>query len=429
LLADLPIRMRPVTIAARRRRYRCRDCGSTFLDQLPGVHPRHEATERLVSYVQTQALHLTGTFTALAATLGVSEWLIRDIFVAHVETLERDYVIQTPRHLGIDEIYVEDAVYCVLTDLERHAVVDLLPKRDMVSVKAWLSRLENPSCVEAVAMDLWNPYRLSIHEMLPHAVIVADKYHVLRMVNEVVESVRKSFRASLPPSQQKQLKQDRKILLKRAKDLTEQQRLILEAWTGTYPLLRDLYTLKEEFYGIYDAKDEQEGWDRYIAWQEHVPKTLYDAFLALQLTVEEWGQEIFAHFTHPITNAFTERMNLSIREATRITFGLNYRTRRAKLLFCPSNGAALHASQQRVQPQETPVQEQESMRFSTANRNFQQSVIVPVQPNFSKDPNQEGDHDGKSPESLHAGIQRGSRAAGPNVRQADCPGGSRIGHL
>jgi transposase len=73
------------------------------------------------------------------------------------------------------------------------------------------------------------------------------------------------------------------------------------------------------------------------------------------LTIEEWGQEIFAHFTHPITNAFTERMNLSIREATRITFGLNYRTLRAKLLFCPSNVAALHASPQRFQPQEATI--------------------------------------------------------------------------
>jgi transposase-like protein len=99
-LADLPIRMRPVIILARRRRYRCRDCSRTFLDQLPGIHHRHEATERLVSYVQRESLCLTQTFTGLALSLGVSEWLIRDIFTAHVEALERDYVIQTPRYLG-----------------------------------------------------------------------------------------------------------------------------------------------------------------------------------------------------------------------------------------------------------------------------------------------------------------------------------------
>lgn len=107
LLADLPIRMKPVSVVARRRRYRCRDCSGTFLDQLPGIYTRHEATERLISYIEVQALHLTQTFTRLASTLGVSEWLIRDVFAAHVETLEHDYVIQTPRYLGIDEIYIE----------------------------------------------------------------------------------------------------------------------------------------------------------------------------------------------------------------------------------------------------------------------------------------------------------------------------------
>ncbi len=233
-IADLPIRMRPVQIRIRRRRYRCRDCSGTFLDVLPGSHHQHDATKRLVEYIQVHALNLTDTFTGLARDVGVSEWFIRAVFAAHSERLEREYLIQTPRYLGIDEIYVEDAIYCVLTDLERRCMIDLLPKRDMNTVKRWLTGLKRPEVVEGVTMDLWNPYRLSIREILPHACIIADKYHVLRLANEVVETVRKSLRASLAPAQQKQLKQDRKILLKRERDLTAHQRMILESWTGVF---------------------------------------------------------------------------------------------------------------------------------------------------------------------------------------------------
>jgi transposase len=149
-----------------------------------------------------------------------------------------------------------------------------------------------------------------------------------------------------------QLKQDHRILQKRARDLTEAQRLIVESWTGFVPVLRDLLTLKEGFYEIYEAKTEQEAYERYWRWQENIPPALYDAFLPLQLTMEDWGQEAFAFFSHPITNAFTERMNLSIREAARITFGLNYRTLRAKLLFCPANVAAQQAALPPFQPRE-----------------------------------------------------------------------------
>jgi transposase len=85
---DLPIRMRPVQIDARRRRYRCRDCAGTFLDALPGIHPQHDATERLVEYIQVPLVETT-TFSSLARSIGVSEWFIRDIFTAHVEQLEQ----------------------------------------------------------------------------------------------------------------------------------------------------------------------------------------------------------------------------------------------------------------------------------------------------------------------------------------------------
>jgi len=356
-IADLPIRMQPVQIRARRRRYRCRDCIGTFLDQLPGVHDHHDATMRLVEYIQSHSMTLTGTFTSLACAMGVSEYFIRDVFTAQIEHLEQAYVIQTPRYLGIDEIYVEDAIYCVLTDLERRCMIDLLPKRDMETVKRWLAELKHPETVEAVTMDLWNPYRLSVREKIPTACIIADKYHVVRLANEIVESVRKSLRASLTPVQANQLKQDRKILLKRERDLTAQQRMILESWTGFVPMLSGLYQLKEEFFRIYDASCEQDAYERYLTWEQHIPPSLAEAFLSLRLTMEEWGEEIFGFFRPdvPLTNAFTERANLAIREATRITFGISYQTLRAKLLFSPTNTARLRATPQRIQPQEVPL--------------------------------------------------------------------------
>jgi len=352
-LFDLPIRMKPVQLIAHRRRYRCRDCTKTFLDELPGIHPQHDATERLVEYIQSHALSMTGTFTGLAESMGVCEWFIRDVFAAHAEQLAASYVIQTPRYMGIDEIYVEDNIYCVITDIERRCVIDLLPKRDLETVKRWLAQLQCPEMVEAVTQDLWNPYRLAIREKLPHACIIADKYHVLRMVNDVVETVRKSLRASLKPAQAKQLKQDRKILLKRERDLTAHQRMILESWTGFVPVLSDLYRLKEEFFSIYDAGCEQDAYERYLAWEQHIPPSLSEAFLSLQLTVEDWGDEVFGYFRvdDPLTNAFTERANLAIRESTRITFGLSYQTLRAKLLFSPANTARLKATPQRFQPE------------------------------------------------------------------------------
>jgi hypothetical protein len=69
--------------------------------------------------------------------------------------------------------------------------------------------------------------------------------------------------------------------------------------------------------------------------------------------VETWKSEIFNFFETetPLTNAYTERANLSIREATRITYGLSFRVLRAKWLFSPANTAKLKATPPLSQPQ------------------------------------------------------------------------------
>lgn len=204
---DLPSRMKPVHVIAHRRRYRCRDCKGTFLDPLPHLDTCFEASERLVHYIQVLSLDPTRSFVGQARDLGVSETFVRSIFLAHIERRERAYVIETPHYLGIDEIVIETP-WCVLTDLERHRVIDVLPKHDMVTVKSWLAQLSCPKRVEAVIRDHWNPYRLALREVLPQATIIVDKFHVVRQVNEVVETVRKSVHLGLSPQQRKQLKQE-----------------------------------------------------------------------------------------------------------------------------------------------------------------------------------------------------------------------------
>lgn len=79
------------------------------------------------------------------------------------------------------------------------------------------------------------PYRRAFQTVLPQARIVVDKFHVVRMANEALEKIRKGLRKELKPNQRRTLKGDRKILLKRAHDVSDRERLIMETWTGAFP--------------------------------------------------------------------------------------------------------------------------------------------------------------------------------------------------
>ena len=51
---------------------------------------------------------------------------------------------------------------------------------------------------------------------------------------------------------------DRFVLLKRERDLNDQERLLLDGWTKNYPELGEAYRLKERFFGIYDSESPDE---------------------------------------------------------------------------------------------------------------------------------------------------------------------------
>ena len=93
--------------------------------------------------------------------------------------------------------------------------------------------------------------------MLPQARIVVDKFHVVRMANDALERVRKGLRKELKPSQSRTLKGDRKILLKRAHEVSDRERLIMETWTGAFPQLLAAYEHKERFYHIWDCTNRR----------------------------------------------------------------------------------------------------------------------------------------------------------------------------
>ena len=107
-------------------------------------------------------------------------------------------------------------------------MLDLLPGRQQEAVTKRLMSMTERDKIEIVSMDMWKPYRRAVQAALPQARIVVDKFHVVRMANEALEKVRKGLRKELKANQRRTLKGDRKTLLKRAHDVSDRERLIME---------------------------------------------------------------------------------------------------------------------------------------------------------------------------------------------------------
>ena len=93
------------------------------------------------------------------------------------------------RRLGIDEIALRKGhkdFVVVFTDLDQHTLIGMAPARTHAAIKPVLETWgpEVLSKIEEVSIDLSGNYRGLVRRMMPNADIVADRFHVMKIVNQ-----------------------------------------------------------------------------------------------------------------------------------------------------------------------------------------------------------------------------------------------------
>lgn len=74
---DSPIRGNPVVLEGTVQRYRCKECGETFVQAQDGIDDTRRMTTRCIEYIQEQAIK--DTFTHVAEHVGCAEGTVRNI--------------------------------------------------------------------------------------------------------------------------------------------------------------------------------------------------------------------------------------------------------------------------------------------------------------------------------------------------------------
>jgi transposase len=189
-LADLPWQGRPVHLRVRLRRLVCRNQACplrTFSESLPEVaRPYARRSERLREVQRHLGLALGGEPAArLAQGLAMpvsSDTLLRLVRAAPMPPY------RAPRVVGLDEwAWRRGRRYgTMIVDLERNAVIDLLPDRDADSVAGWLRR---HSSVEIVARDRAEVFAEGVRTGAPSATHVADRWHLLCNLSTALQVV------------------------------------------------------------------------------------------------------------------------------------------------------------------------------------------------------------------------------------------------
>lgn len=339
MVRDLPMHGKRARLYINTRRFRCRSCNKTFFETLPDVDLKRDMTTRLVAWIGKQSIRRT--FASIADEVGCSEFTVRAVFGDYVIDLKSTVRFETPKWMGIDEIHLIKPRR-VITNIQNNTIVDLLKNRNKETIINYLGNLDGKEHIQYVSMDMWAPYRDACIAVIPDAKIVIDKFHVVKMANEAVEKVRKGLRANLTMKERRGLMHDRYVLLKRERQLTDEDSLKLSGWIKNYAELGLAYRLKEDFFKIYDCSSPDEAQGMYLEWKARITPEVEDAFHDLVRAWDNWRPWILGYFDHPITNAYTESLNNLIRVMNQLGRGYSFEALRAKILF--SEGSHKHTN-------------------------------------------------------------------------------------
>jgi transposase len=322
---------KPVLLRVDRARFRCKGCGKTFFSNLPDIDPKRKASTRFVKYIEQECM--TKTFALLARETGIDEKTIKNIFEDYVGRLEKEVKFETPEFLGIDELKIIGEYRCMITNVNELAVFDLLPNRRKTDLMAYFKSMPDKHKVKVVTMDMWRTYKDVVNAQLPGRDIVVDRWHVVRMANEALESVRKRIRKELNTRQRLKLKDDRFILLEREHNLLPEQREKMLCWFELHPELELAYRAKESFHEIYTCNSKTEAQEFARAWMRSLPSEIESAFDASRTALTNWWDEVFNFYDHQVTNAYTESTNRLAKDINRMGRGYSFEVMRARLIY------------------------------------------------------------------------------------------------
>jgi transposase len=152
--------------------------------------------------------------------------------------------------------------------------------------------------VQEVSVDMWGGFPKVIKEVFPNALIVIDRFHIMKLVNKALNKIRLLLDL-------KGLK-NRCLLLKNGTDLTQEEKQNLQTLLNHSACLSIAYELKEELRDIYQTTPTIKiGLKRLKKWLT-MARFLFDQTAN---TLEKYLQEICHYFLKYTTSSVAEGLN------------------------------------------------------------------------------------------------------------------------
>jgi transposase len=329
-LRDEPLRSETLYIEITKQRYFCKVCRKPFVERIDGFKPNQRSTGRFEKFIAEMSEKFSN-ISAVQKRYHCSSSFAYKVFYKYQEIKLKEKInYGWPSVIGIDEHFFSrrngyTEYVTVLTDMNKKRLYEMVEGKDTKSLIEQLKHLSGRENVKLVAMDMSSTYKKFVRDFFPNAMIVADKFHVLRLLTPTIMKMQKEIHGH---RQELLLK---KLVLKNRMKMDYFLRSDVDKYLKQYPELDMIYRAKERLYEFYRTKGVVKAVQSFYKFINQLKGTGHKALLKLAKTLERWKKEILLYFETGLTNARTEAFNRTAKLVQRKACGYksfkNYRLR------------------------------------------------------------------------------------------------------
>ena len=336
-----------------------------FLTYLHAQPPRVQCPQHGVRQVRLPWAEARARFTTLFERLAIDVLKETDIQGAakilrlswdeawHIleRAVRRGQRAKQPRvvpQVGIDEKAIAKGhqYLTLVADLDQGTVEYIADERKQASLDRYFAGLseEQRTGIEAIAMDMWDPYVVAVQAHVPEAEskIVFDRYHIMTHMGNAVDGVRKREHRTLQAAGDETLTGSKYLWLYAEENLPTKHRERFEgliarplktarAW-AIKESLRDLWSYTHRGWAL-------RHWKGWYFWATHSRLT---PVVKTARLIQRHLPNVLTYFAHPITNAVSEGLNSKIQTIKKMAYGFRNREHFKTAIYFHCGGLDLY---------------------------------------------------------------------------------------
>jgi transposase len=322
----LPIGQKKTIVRMKVQRYKCTCEGCDYDQQetIPFAKGSCSYTFRFAKFVVD--LLKSMTLKDAAARLGISWNTVKEI---HSRYLERHYSppsLKGLESIGIDEFAVKKGhVYkTIVVDLTSGRIVYVGNGKGANALSGFWKRVKrNKVSIKYIATDLSAAFIGSVQENCPGAVHVFDHFHVVKLMNEKLDDIRRvQYNMENDINKRKVLKGTRYLLLGNGSDIYDGKfKTRLENALAMNEPLSKAYYLKEQLREIWAQPNKEEAEKVFTDWIEQAKGSMVPQLQKMAMTMLACKRGILAWYDCHISTGIVEGINNKIKVMKRNAYG------------------------------------------------------------------------------------------------------------